>query len=351
MWRSTTSVAKHLCGLLAGGLLLVACGSEGPVETVHTGEVQGTTYTIRYWGTDSVPQSRFDAVFAEVDAAVNLWDSASCLSEFSELPVDAELRCDSGDAVFTALWPLCDSLHGISGGRLDPTVGPLVRFWKAAESDTSGLAQVRSAVGWGTGLVRWDGKSLWRKSEHVELDFNAVAQGHTVDLVVDVLRAAGVQHAMVEIGGEVRCLGLNPSGEPWRIGIERPDSDPATGRVYEAVVPVADQAICTSGSYRKFKEVNGVRRSHAIDPLTGRPVEHGLLSVTVAARTAAIGDGLATALLVAGLPEAENIVAACQRLHPEWGVAALFIEADGAGFKHSATPGWKQAVEWTAKAE
>jgi thiamine biosynthesis lipoprotein len=351
MWPSTTSVAKHLWGLGAAVVVLEACGGGAPVETVHTGEVQGTTYTIRYWGTDSVPQSHFDAVFAEVDAAVNLWDSTSCVSVLHGVPADSALQCADGAAVFAALWPLCDSLHAASEGRFDPTVGPLVRFWKSSDGDTTGLSTARAFVGWDAGYVKWDGRTLKRASTEVLLDFNAVAQGYTVDRVMEVLRAAGVQHAMVEIGGEVRCAGVNPGGEPWRIGIERPDSDPATGRTYEAVVPVADQAICTSGSYRKFREVNGVRLSHAIDPLTGKPVEHGLLSVTVAARTAALSDGLATALLVAGLPEAERLVARLQQDHPEWGVAALFIEADGAGYRHSATEGWKQGFEWTAKAE
>jgi len=342
-------VAKHLWGLVAAAAVLEACGGGAPVETVHTGEVQGTTYVIRYWGADSVPQSRIQGVFDEVDAAVNLWDSTSCLSVFHRLPADSVLQCEAGAAVLTALWPLCDSLFVASEGRFDPTVGPLVRFWKAAEGDTAGLGAARAHVGWRSGEVNWDGRALKRSSASTTLDFNAVAQGYTVDRVVELLQSAGVKHALVEIGGEVRCFGENPAGEPWRIGIERPDSDPATGRTYEAVVPVVDQAVCTSGSYRKFREVNGKRLSHAIDPRSGRPVDHGLLSVTVAARTAALADGLATALLVAGLPEAEHFVARLQQEHPDWGVAALFIEAEGTGYRHTATEGWTQGLDWTAQ--
>jgi thiamine biosynthesis lipoprotein len=348
MWRSTTSVGnRFVLGLAAA--LAVGCSAPAPEEFVHTGEVQGTTYTIRYWGADSVPQSRFQEAFDAVDAAVNLWDSTSCLSVLHGLPADSALACPDGAAVLDALWPLCDSLHAISKGRFDPTVGPLVQFWRADSLDEEGLGAVRAHVGWTMGLARWSEGALRRTSSDVLLDFNAIAQGHTVDLVLEVLREAGVGNAMVEIGGEVRCIGLNPSGEPWRIGIERPDSDPASGRIFEAVVPVDNRAVCTSGSYRKFREVDGKRLSHAIDPLTGRPVEHGLLSVTVAARTAAIGDGLATALLVAGLPEALSLVEACQQAHPEWGVAALFIEADGTGYRHSATDGWGEGLEWTEK--
>ena len=349
MWPSTTSVGKHGFSLLAVSVLLSACGHQKPVEFVHTGEVQGTTYAIRYWGTDSVPQSHIQAVFDEVDAAVNLWDSTSCLSVFHRLPADSSLRCEVGAGVLTALWPICDSIFVASEGRFDPTVGPLVQFWKEAEGDTAGLGAVREHVGWEFGRVKWDGSALKRSSSSVRLDFNAVAQGYTVDRVVELLQAAGVKHALVEIGGEVRCFGENPSGEPWRIGIERPDSDPATGRTYEAVVPVVDQAVCTSGSYRKFREVNGKRLSHTINPQTGQPSDHALLSVTVAARTAALADGLATALLVAGMPEATNYVTKWQQEHPDWGVAALFIEAEGTGYRHTATEGWAQGLDWTAQ--
>ena len=136
-----------------------------------------------------------------------------------------------------------------------------------------------------------------------ELDFNAVAQGYTVDAMAQVLLDRGVTNMMVELGGEVKCLGLNQHSQPWRIAIDRPQEE---GRTLQAVLPVADMSICTSGNYRKVSVVNGQRFSHTLDPRTGAPVTHGLLSATVLAPEAAYADAFATACMVLG-PEVARL--------------------------------------------
>jgi thiamine biosynthesis lipoprotein len=174
-----------------------------------------------------------------------------------------------------------------------------------------------------------------------KVDFNSIAQGFTVDLVMEWLLDAGIQDAMVEIGGEVRCAGVNDRGEPWHIAIDQPLFTDAGNRQLEALVAVSDMAICTSGSYRKFYEEDGVRRSHTINPETGYPVQHALLSATIRARTAAVADALATACMVMGPEKGKAFVEGYQIRHPEEQLEAVFLigEPNG-GWTSWQSGGW-----------
>jgi thiamine biosynthesis lipoprotein len=164
----------------------------------------------------------------------------------------------------------------------------------------------------------------------LQLDVNGIAPGYTVDLIAERFDALGVHDYLVELGGEVRAHGRSPAGRPWRVAVEVPLSGE---RKPYALVELEDLAISTSGDYREFRELDGRRFSHTIDPRSGAPVKHGLASVSVVHRSAAFADAYSTALMVLG-PEAGMALAG--RL----GLAALFIErnANGSGFTEQSTP-------------
>jgi thiamine biosynthesis lipoprotein len=164
---------------------------------------------------------------------------------------------------------------------------------------------------------------------------------------------SGIENAMVELGGEVRCIGLNLKGLPWRIAVDKPIINDGTGgRPLQAILEVQNAAVCTSGNYRKFKEIDGVRVSHTIDPRTGYPAYHALLSVTIQAGSAAVADAYATACMVLGPKEGRAFIDRMRREKSGDSIEALFIIDAGANatldapFEFWATEGWKEAIIW-----
>lgn len=322
----------------------------------HHGDTQGTTYLVKYLAPAQLPQDGIDSILHEVDIAANLWQEASIISQVNAWDrLDTVFAFRDASFVFSSLWMKSEELHVETGGAFDPTVLPLVELWGfglQARGEVTG-AQVDSVlqvVGMGEGVldVHQVEENYAIVETHVrkryagaKLDFNSIAQGFTVDLILEWLQDAGIQNAMVEIGGEVRCIGVNDRGEPWHIAIDQPIVSDAESRQLEAIIAVTDAAVCTSGSYRKFYEEDGVRRSHTIDPATGYPVDHGLLSVTLRARTAATADALATACMVMGPEAGKAFVLSYQNRHPEEGLQAVFlISDDQGGWQTWMTDGW-----------
>ncbi|WP_237064791.1 FAD:protein FMN transferase [Microbulbifer guangxiensis] len=190
-----------------------------------------------------------------------------------------------------------------SEGAFDITVGPLVNLWgfgPGPEPETTpgddAIDALLKTVGSDALQVERNPDRLTR-TRPVELDLSAIAKGHGVDRVAQLLEEQGIENYLVEIGGELRTAGVNPKGARWRIGIERPVP---SGSVVQLPVEISGYAMATSGDYRNYYERDGVRYAHSIDPRTGRPLQHRLASVTVLAESCAEADGLATALNVMG---------------------------------------------------
>ncbi|MCB0410235.1 MAG: FAD:protein FMN transferase, partial [Flavobacteriales bacterium] len=139
------------------------------------------------------------------------------------------------------------------------------------------------------------------------LDFNAIAQGYSVDVLALFLEEKGIENYMVEVGGELRVKGVNKNDTLWRVGIDKPIENNRE-RELQAIISLENSSLATSGNYRKFYEKDGVKYSHTINPLTGYPVQHSLLSVTVIAPTCALADAYATAFMVLGLEKSKQIV-------------------------------------------
>lgn len=333
-------VALAAVGLVAA--LAVACAltpTAGPrQEQVFSGRTMGTYYRV----TVVLPADRTDAsaVYAPLQAAVERVESLmstywpdSELSRFNAgvetdwVPVARETAVVVQQAI---------EVGRKSGGPYDVTVGPLVNLWTFGPDrqrpievpSEEEIRQAKARVGLEQLDVRLDPPAIRKRRPDVYVDLSSVAKGFAVDLVAEVLDQQGLADYCVDIGGEIRTKGSNARGLPWQIGIDRPQ--PGEQAISE-VVPLSNLAMATSGDYRNYFEEDGVRYCHIIDPRTGRPIVHGLASVTVVNPSCARADAWATALLVAG-PEEGYALAV------EQGLAAFFIVKTPRGFVEKWTP-------------
>ncbi len=248
--------------------------------------------------------------------------------------------------VFRKAWEVSEQ----TDGYFDCTVGPLVQAWgfsykkKGPPPNAAQIDSLLQRIGYqkvelqNGRLTESKAHPLTPPPPHAstpEIDFNAIAQGYTVDVLAEYLQTQGVRNYLVEVGGEVRTLGRNSRGEIWRIGIDKPIDNAEPGRPLQAVVALDGKSLATSGSYRKFVERDGQRFSHAIDPRTGFPITHNLLSISVLADDCMTADAYATAFLVMGLKKA--IPLAKSKGLEIYGISA---GADGAFVVYQSTGVW-----------
>jgi thiamine biosynthesis lipoprotein len=299
--------------------------------STFSGPTMGTVFTVKVVDgiEDEAAEERVSrAILGALDAvdrSMSTWREDSEIIAFNRaaadevFPVSEMLAMVVERALFVA---------GRSGGAFDPTVGPLVRAWGfgaeglATPPTEDVLQDIQGRIGWRLVSLDRARPGLVKSARGVELDLSAIAKGFAVDRVFAVLRDLGHRNVMVEIGGEVRTGGQAPSGGPWRIGVETPGGVP--GAVSQ-VVELSDRSMATSGDYRNYREVDGQRLSHTIDPRQGHPIRHGLASVTVIHESCMEADAWATALTVLG-PEDGMALA------EELGLAAYFIIRSDEGF-------------------
>lgn len=193
-------------------------------------------------------------------------------------------------------------LFEASGGAFDVTVGPLVNLWGfgpdgrvTTQPSEQALMAIRDRVG--MDLLTIEGNSVTKQHDNLYVDFSSIAKGYGVDQVANLLEGLGITDYLVEIGGEIRVSGQKPDGSAWRIAIERPIAE---AREVQMVIEPKNLALATSGDYRNYFEVDGVRYSHTIDPTTGKPITHNLVSVSVLHPSSMTADALATMLTVLG---------------------------------------------------
>lgn len=270
------------------------------------GETMGTTWSAKLAvtrGTDVVPLAQgIEAVLARIIAEMSPWDACSDLSRFNSAPPrTAHTLPDGFFKVLSA------ALHWaeLSDGAFDPTVGSTVALWgfgPSAMEAFPGEEAIRAAqarCGWRR-LAVDPARRMLVQPGGVALDFCAIAKGFAVDEVVRFLRSRGIANMLVEIGGELRGEGLKPDGAPWWIAFERPRAAPD---LPETLLALTGRSVATSGDERRYFEREGRRYAHTMDPRTGEPVRHDLISVTVVAEDCMTADAVATALTVLG-PEA-----------------------------------------------
>jgi FAD:protein FMN transferase len=301
----TQTRARKRTSFLFFGLLiflLSACSQEPAEHYRLSGSTMGTSYHITLVGSvqDLVQlQAEVDRVLQAVNQQMSTYIADSELMQLNRAPLGQSVNVSKQLAFLLAE---SRKLHQASNGAFDVTVGPLVNRWGFGpdeEQTAPTVAEIQALlqrVGFENLKFGEAGRQVSRERD-VFVDLSAIAKGYGVDQVAELLRSLGYQNYLVEIGGELRLSGHNPDGRKWNIAIERPELAPGS---VQAAIAITDRAVATSGSYRNFKMVDGRRLSHTIDPTTGWPVEHDLVSVTVIAETCAQADGLATAFSVMG---------------------------------------------------
>lgn len=298
-----------------------------------TGYAQGTTYKITYQ--DSLGRNLsmlLDSVIHVYDAQNSTYVPESIISRVNQAKAGDTINLrqvsPSGETSwFVECFKIAKEVYQESDGAFNPTVLPLVKAWgfMDAEHLDAGISKdtinkLLKKVDFSDGAIHLIGDSLIVKLKDVQIDFNAIAQGHSVDVVVDFLKTLGVVNTLVEIGGELACVGVNYNGTGWRVGIDKPVDNAVPGQEFEAIVQLSDKALATSGNYRKFYVKDGVKYAHTLNPKTGYPVQHSLLSATVITDNCAKADAYATAFMVLGVDKGKELVAK----HPELDVMLVF---------------------------
>jgi thiamine biosynthesis lipoprotein len=287
--RLNTRTSIALLALLLGGAVLLFVRNEEPKAQYfkHEGHVFGTYYNIRYEATTNLEDSILDCLKA-FDASLSTFNPHSTISVLNQG------RDTVRDAYFTQMYKTAMEIYELSNGAFDITVAPLVNAWGF------GFQNKQSVTPELIGSLR---------GVKTILDASAIAKGQACDVVADLLRTHGADNYLVDIGGEVVLHGVNAQGEPWRVGITKPIDDiTGTQSEIQDVIASTDLCMATSGNYRQFYYEGGVRRSHTIDPRTGYPVNHNLLSATVIAPSCMRADALATACMVLGVDSAMLLI-------------------------------------------
>lgn len=299
-----------------------------------SGETQGTTFSVTYRDTADYSNA-LDSIFKRVDADLSLWVEGSLINRInSHNRTDTVFAFVDSTRYFSVLFDVSYELFNNTNGAFDPTVRPLVEYWgfglKNSDNATpEGVDSILPFIGMipaNFDMIEvykntyiYDETQIRKGDPRVKVDFNAIAQGFTVDLVSDYIHSKGIDDYMVEIGGELICKGVNKDSIPWRIAVDQPIE--SNEHIAQGVFKVFNKALATSGNYRKFYEKDGKKLAHTIDPRTGFPVDHSLLSVTVMATNAMMADAYATAFMVMGLEEAMDYL----EKNPNLNVQAMMI--------------------------
>ncbi|MCD4773939.1 MAG: FAD:protein FMN transferase [Bacteroidales bacterium] len=311
---------------------------EKPQKIMFGGEIQGTYYAITYFEKDSINyQGEIDSLLKDFDNTASLWVENSIISRVNRNESDVVLNDH-----FIELFELSKKVSENTDGAFDITVGPLISAWGFGFSDR--IKVDKYIVDSLLPLINFKAVSLSegkiiKDNPGIKFDFNAIAQGYSVDLVAGFLRSKGINNYIVDIGGEVVANGNKPDGSLWKVGIEKPTETKDSERTLKAIVTLENKSLATSGSYRKYYEEDGVRYSHTINPKTGYPVTHSLLSVSVLAENATIADVYATAFMVMGLEESIKFLEGNQELE------AYFIYSEKDILKTYCTKGLQKILK------
>lgn len=318
-------------------LILASCQTHKPQKTILQGLAQGSYYAITYY--DSLNrnfQKGIDSIFNIVDQSVSLWNDNSIISKVNRNePVEL-------DQIFIDNFNIAQQASILSDGYFDATISPLVAAWgfsyKNGDSITPQLIDsLKQFVNYEA--VRIENGKVVKDDPRITLDFNAIAQGYTSGMIAEFLSSNGINNFLVDTGGEIMARGCKPDGAAWIVGIEKPAANWNSERTVQERLYLRDKGLVTSGSTRKYVERNGKRYSHCIDPKTGYPVEHNVLSATVIAENSVWADALASICMVMGLEKSLPIIENLE------GVEAYYISSNNQGeLEIFATEGFRDLI-------
>ncbi len=289
--------------LIVGTVLIIRQQRSMPYQH-DEGFIFGTVYSVTYQSEQNL-KAEIEAALMQVDAEFSMFNDTSTVSRINrgEQPPRS--------AMFNEVFQLAQTVHQETEGAFDITVAPLVNAWgfgfkheqMPTRQQVDSLLKIRN-----------------------QYDFSAIAKGYGSDVVARLLRSCDVSNFMVEIGGEVVTQGVSAKRLPWRIGVTKPtdDSLSVSGEL-QTVLNVTDMAMATSGNYRNFYYKGGKKYAHTIDPKTGYPVQHSLLSATVLAKSCATADAYATSFMVMGMERAKAVL----DRHPELMAYFIYAQPDG----------------------
>ena len=322
-------------------LLLLIIGTvvilkKQPPFRTNEGMVFGTIYKITYQHNDDL-QNEIKHAMMEVDNALSPYNPNSIITRINHNQ-DTLLNED-----FTHVFQLSQKISRETEGAFDITVAPLVNAWgfgfkHSIDIDATTIDSLLQFVGYQK--IALENGNITKQDPRVMLDCSSIAKGYGVDKVAQLLNQKGVEHFMVDIGGEVVVKGKNPRMKNWRIGINKPIEDSLSiNQELQTILEVSNVGMATSGNYRKFYYKDGKRYAHTIDPRLGTPIQHNILSATVIAKDCTTADAYATAFMVMGLEKAK---AFCEE-HPE--LNAYFIcDGEGNSYEIFYTPGMERFI-------
>ncbi len=279
--------------------------SSNPVMTELSGFTMGTTYSIKYFDENGTNyQVEVDSILVGFNHSLSTYETESEVSLFNNTS-----SFGFKSPYFPVVLQASKEIYLSTAGSFDPTVYPLVSAWGFGPEDRviPDSTQVDSLLQFvGFSKINFDKATVSKQKDEIKLDFSAIAKGYGVDVIAEYILAQGISDYFIEIGGEVRARGLNID-KTWRVGVENPTVSSAE-RGLSAVVELVDKSMATSGNYRNYYMLDGVKYAHTIDPKSGYPVEHSLLSATVFAPSCMVADAYATSFMVMGLEKAKIII-------------------------------------------
>ena len=307
--------------LVVGTVIVIAQQRNTPYQN-NTGFIFGTTYNITYQS-DIDLQKDIEAEMNKVNVSLSTFEPQSIISKVNQ---NRDVHLDN---MFTEVFTLAEQISRETDGAFDITVAPLVNEWGFGFK--SGVAPNKHVIDslkqlTGYQKVKLAGGRVVKTDPRIMLDCSAIAKGYGSDVVAKFLKSKGIDNFMVEIGGEIVTSGISPERVPWRIGVTKPEDDSLQQQqALQTILNVTDKAMATSGNYRNFYYKGGKKYAHTIDPKTGYPVQHNILSATVIANSCAEADAYATAFMVMGLDKVKTVL----EKHPE--LLAYLIYADQKG--------------------
>lgn len=270
------------------------------------GETMGTTYHIKYLGKENNKKD-IDSILVDFNNSVSTYIPNSEISEFNQTG-----KLTYRTKYFYPVISKSKEIYDNTNGAFNPMVMPLVNAWGFGFKNRQNIDStiIDSLVQFvDMDQIKFNEKSIKSGIIGGMLDFSALAKGYGVDVIANYLKSKKVLNFMIEIGGEVFCSGLNQDDESWTIGINNPKYEEEGGEQLSQIVKLNNMALATSGNYRNFYvDSSGVKRAHTLDPKTGYPVQHSLLSASVKAKDCMTADGYATALMVLGFEESKKVI-------------------------------------------
>lgn len=320
-------------------LLFTQCNHQDKLIQIR-GEAQGTTYSITYLSANNINyKEEIHSLLKAIDLSLSTYVPNSIISRINKNDSTAVV-----DKYFIDVFNKAEEISEKTGGAFDVTVAPVINAWgfgftKKMQVDSAMIDSLLQYVGYR--MVQLKANTVVKTKPQIMLDFNAIAQGYTVDILASFLESKGTRNYLVELGGEVKTRGEKSSNEYWKIGIDQPNETFQEGRPLRAIVRLKNKALATSGNYRKFYLENGRKHAHIIAPHTGYPAKHNLLSATVIANDCMTADAYATAFMVMGMEKAKQFLS--ENKEPD--LEVFFIYDENGAWKTYTSETLKEWVE------